>query len=171
MLSKLQSENKVLSIDFEELIREFHPMMYKICRVYASDEDFDDLYQEVLISLWKSYSTFKGDSKLSTWVYRVVLNTALTYHRNEKRAKSKFGWFVDKIPDAIEEIPVPPKNQVEKLYQAIGQLPKLDRSVVLLYLEEKTYDEISEIMGITPTNVGVKINRIKKRLLKILKTI
>lgn len=154
--------------NFESLVEQYHPIIYKICRVYSGKDDFEDLYQEVLINLWKSKNTFAGRSKLSTWLYRVSLNTALTYHRNAKKHKRK-------VPiDHIPEIPDAPDyssekdQQVELLYSAISQLKKHHRSIIILYLEEKSYEEIAEITGLSLSNVGVRINRIKKKLFQIL---
>ena len=156
------------SISFESMIEEYHPMIYKICRVYSSSSDFEDLYQEVLINLWKSLKSYQGRSKLSTWLYRVVLNTALTYNRNTKKDK-------DNIPlDNIQEIEDPgnaaasKQLEIDRLYKAISQLDKNDRSLILLYLEENSYEEIAEITGLSMSNVGVKINRLKKKLFTIL---
>ena len=156
-----------LSDNFEELITTHHPIIYKICRVYADEYDFDDLYQEVLINLWKSKETFKGLSKISTWLYRIVLNTALTYSRNEKkhkqaRAKEELSEQFADTPSSSDE------EEVRLLYKAIAQLKKDDRSLIILYLEEKSYAEIAEITGLSESNVGVKLSRIKKRLHKIL---
>jgi RNA polymerase sigma-70 factor (ECF subfamily) len=153
---------------FEELIQEYHPIIYKICRVYSSNEDFDDLYQEILINLWRSYQSFEGRSKVSTWLYRVALNTSLTYQRNTKKNKSHT--TLQALPElAAEESGVTDKNeQIEQLYLAISQLDKNDRSIMLLYLDEKSYDEIADITGLSQSNVGVKINRIKKKLFQIL---
>ncbi len=154
--------------NFEHLIKQYHPMIYKICRVYSSSEDFDDLYQEVLINIWKSQKSFEGRSKLSTWLYRVVLNTALTYHRNTKKAKAKVP--IDQIAEVPDEVNDNKEKQIEmdRFYHAISQLKKNDRSIILLYLEERTYEEIAEITGLTTSNVGVKINRLKNKLFKIL---
>ena len=154
--------------NFETLIEENHPIIYKICKVYSSAEDFEDLYQEVLINLWKSFKTFEGRSKLSTWLYRVVLNTALTYQRNSKKHKSQVS--IDHLyamPDTGNQT-TEKEKQIEHLYLAISKLKKDDRSIVLLYLEEKSYDEIAEISGLTISNVGVRINRVKKKLFQIL---
>ena len=109
---------------FEELIQEYHPIMYKICRVYSSNKDFDDLYQEILINLWRSYQSFEGRSKVSTWLYRVALNTSLTYQRNTKKNKSHT--TLHALPDIAEEDNgITDKNeQIEQLYLAISQLDK-----------------------------------------------
>ena len=157
------------SVDnFEGLIEEYHPIIYKICRVYAEDDDFKDLYQEILINLWKSYKSFEGRSKLSTWLYQVALNTALTYQRNAKRYKARIA--ASRMPALPEEEPhwSEKEQQIAMLYKAIAMLKKDDRSLILLYLEEKPYEEIAEILGLTISNVGVKINRLKKKLFQFL---
>jgi RNA polymerase sigma-70 factor (ECF subfamily) len=153
--------------DFKSIIDAHHPILYKIGRAYATPEDFDDLYQEMLINLWKGLKSFKGQSKISTWIYRVVLNTALTYQRNNK--KRKYSQVeIENVNIISEGYGASEKEDLEDniqlLYKAIRMLKKEDRSVILLYLEENSYDEIGEILGIKTSNVGVKINRIKKRL-------
>jgi RNA polymerase sigma-70 factor (ECF subfamily) len=154
--------------NFEDLIKQYHPMIYKICRVYSNREDFDDLYQEVLINLWRSLKTFEERSKLSTWLYRVVLNTALTYQRNSKKEKAKVP--IDNILEIVDADNDREEREIkiEQLYSAISQLKKNERSIILLYLDEKSYDEIADITGLTISNVGVKISRLKNKLFKIL---
>ncbi len=154
---------------FEALIKRYHPIIYKICRVYADADDFDDLYQEVLITLWKSQHSFEERSKISTWLYRVVLNTALTYQRNTKKHKTRVPLSEVQLPPADSEVAQEKEKRVAQLYAAISQLKKDDRSIILLYLDENSYEDIAAITGLTISNVGVKINRVKKRLLKILK--
>lgn len=155
-------------LSFEEIISEYHPMIYKICRVYSSSVDFDDLYQEVLINVWKSQASFQGRSKLSTWLYRVVLNTALTYQRNTKKFKTKVS--IDQITEIPDEgnIGLEKEQQINRLYNAISQLKKNDRFIILLFLDEIPYEEIAEITGLSVSNVGVKINRLKKKIFQIL---
>lgn len=156
--------------DFESLIADNHPIIYKICRVYSGQEDFEDLYQEVLINLWKSFQSFEGRSRVSTWLYRVALNTALTYARNEKRRKGKVSREqLPPVPDAEGEA-AEREQKIERLYDAISQLRAEDRSLILLYLEEKSYQEIASITGLTTSNVGVKLNRVKKKLFQLLKS-
>ena len=149
-------------LDFQQIIQDHHPILYKIERVYSDEEDFDDLYQEMLIAIWKSTKNFKGQSKLSTWLYRVALNTALSYNKIKKR-KQKSSVNLDQAPiqsydQSNEE--VMDQDRVDALLNAIQQLKEDERLIILLYLEKKDYEEISDIMGITKSNVGVKINRI-----------
>lgn len=158
--------------DFKSVIEQHHPIIYKICRIYAPKADFEDLYQEILISIWKSLNAFKGQAKLSTWVYKVALNTAISYHHSAKR-KGWTSWLGLSPFLKSEDIPVEDsietKNDLDHLYWAIRQLKKEDRSIILLYLESYKQSEIADIIGITENNVAVKINRIKKKLKSIIK--
>jgi len=148
-----------------------HPILFKIGRAYASGEDFDDLYQEMLINIWKALHNYKGDAKISTWLYKVALNTALTYQRNSKR-KPKGSVDFEKFQNSWSVSPAyagTMDDKIHRLYVAIRQLRKDERSLILLYLDEKSYEEMADILGFTTTNVGVKINRIKKKLYHLLK--
>tara|TARA_Y100000310_G_scaffold344447_1_gene457264 strand:+ start:8493 stop:8936 length:444 start_codon:yes stop_codon:yes gene_type:complete len=131
-----------------------------ICRAYASDEEeLKDLIQEVTIQLWKSHQKFQGNSKISTWVYRVTLNVCLAINRKRKLVTEPI-----KSVDFAEDIDQTEKEQIDLLYKAIKQLSDSDRAIILLYLEKKSYQEISEILGMTVSNVGVKVNRLKDKL-------
>ena len=132
--------------------------------------DREDLFQEITVQLWKSFSSFEQKSKFSTWLYRVALNTAITQKRKEKRypVSTSLSENEMRIPDAngtdIDE------EDLKYLRSAIHRLKAVDRAIIFLYLEEKSYVEIAEVIGITPKNVGVKIVRIKAKLLTILKS-
>ncbi|MEA4980841.1 MAG: sigma-70 family RNA polymerase sigma factor [Petrimonas sp.] len=148
--------------EFIELIEKHSRLIYKVCFMYASDNDeLNDLYQEVLINLWRSHDAFRGNATYSTWIYRIGLNTCISYIRQKKRRPLLIPLDVD-----LENIAEQKNNREElrELYRLINQLSKIEKAIVLLYLEEKTYDEISEIVGITRGNVGVKLNRIKTKL-------
>ncbi|MEA4904271.1 ECF RNA polymerase sigma-E factor [bioreactor metagenome] len=148
--------------EFIELIEKHSRLIYKVCFMYASDNDeLNDLYQEVLINLWRSHDAFRGNATYSTWIYRIGLNTCISYIRQKKRRPLLIPLGVD-----LENIAEQKNNREElrELYRLINQLSKIEKAIVLLYLEEKTYDEISEIVGITRGNVGVKLNRIKTKL-------
>ena len=142
------------------------PLIMHISRAYARDEEtLKDLIQEVSLQLWRSHKSFKGNSQLSTWVYRVALNVCLSH---SKRMKKK----IDTVPlewknDFAEENDYE-KEQIDKLYSGIKKLKESDRAIVLLYLEDKSYKEMSEILGITVSNVGVKVNRLKEKLKEII---
>lgn len=131
-----------------------------ICRAYStSEEELKDLIQEVTIQLWKSHGKFKGDSKISTWVYRVTLNVCLGLSRRKRLLTEPLA-----NTDFSEEIDTVEKEQIESLYLAIRNLSESDRAIILLYLEKKSYQEISDILGMTVTNVGVKVMRLKDKL-------
>ena len=154
---------------FTDIINAHRGIIYKICNLYCRDEAYKkDLFQEIVLQLWKSYPSFRKEAKSSTWIYRVALNTAIANFRKEIRKPD-----TAPLTDAsfwIPEIEYPlEKEHITALMQAIDQLNKLEKAIVLLYLEEKTYDEISEIIGMTNSNVGVRLNRIKAKLGKIIK--
>ncbi|MBU2885891.1 sigma-70 family RNA polymerase sigma factor [Gilvimarinus agarilyticus] len=152
--------------DFQPFLEEHHRIIAKVCRIYTDTaEDFNDYYQECVIQLWRSFDSFRGASKLSTWVYRVCLNVCLSQLRNKKKIVSVAR---EQLPDIAEEKDVVEEEQLNMLYKAIKLLKESDRAVILLYLEEKSYKEMAEILGITVTNVGAKVNRVKNQLKKII---
>ena len=156
-----------IKADFLELMEKHQPIIHHICRIYAdSPENYEDMFQEILLQLWKSFETFKQQSKFSTWMYRVALNTAITLIRKEKNRVQSIGIDENIEPDNGYDEDI--ESDVKHLYQAISQLGKIDKAIILLYLDEKSYDEISEILGISKTNVGVRINRAKVKLEKLL---
>lgn len=152
-----------MSIEFyDEYVESNKAIIYKICRAYShSQEEFEDYFQEVCLQLWRSKESYQQQSKLSTWVYRVTLNTCLSINRKEKKKLDTV-----EINEKIDHThPFSEKEEhLEELYKAIRLLKEVDRAIILLYLEEHSYDDIASIMGITTSNVGAKINRIKKQL-------
>ena len=157
-----------MSNDFyKNTILPYEGIIIKICRTYTDNEDdFKDFYQEVCLQIWKSKSNFKGNSAWSTWVYRICLNVCLTLLKKKDIKKQRLDSNSASIPESLENLD--DKNEeVKRLYRAIKKLSEIDRAFILLYLEEKSYKEIAQIMGTTVTNVGAKISRIKKRLEKL----
>jgi RNA polymerase sigma-70 factor (ECF subfamily) len=150
-------------------IHEHQGIILKVCSMYCDDrDDSQDLFQEIVLQLWKSYSRFKGEAKVSTWMYRVALNTAITRLRKTKRRPDN--QRLDKDDFNITEV-ANSRLDIQfnsELQQAIDMLNRFDRALMMLYLDEKSYSEIGEIMGISESNVGVKLNRIKNRLKSIL---
>ena len=145
----------------------YAPIIIKICRAYTdSQEDYEDYYQEVCLQIWKSRDNFKGNSKWSTWIYRISLNVCLTLLK--KKDKSQQLASEDKIAAEPEEPHYFSDKSLLLLYEAIKKLSEIERAVILLYLEEKSYQEISEIIGTSSNNIGVRITRIKKRLKTLL---
>lgn len=159
---------------FKHIITDHNGILYKIARSYASEQaDFDDLYQEILVQLWQSFPRFEGKAKVSTWIYRVALNTALTFTKKKKRklATSQVtAWIADTVEDSASQLAFEKAQQkrIDLLYLCINELAKEERALILLHLEGKSYEESAEIMGITSNYVGVKIMRIKKRLFTLL---
>lgn len=147
---------------FLRVIEEHKRIIYKVCFVYAKDEDtINDLYQEVALNLWKALPRFRNESKLSTWVYRIALNTCLSYLRLSKRQPQTVPLLLSMSEIFADE---QDKENLKELYRLIGRLGEMERAVILLWLDEKSYKEISEILGISPSVVGVRINRIKAKL-------
>ena len=142
-------------------------IIIKICRAYTnSQEDYEDYYQEVCLQIWRSRNSFKGNSQWSTWIYRISLNVCLTLL---KKGKKKQEFPTENIPAVeAEENNFFTEESLNLLYAAIKKLSEVDRAVILLYLEEKSYQEIAEITGTSANNIGVRIIRIKSRLKKLL---
>jgi len=143
-------------------------IIIKICRAYTNtQEDFEDYYQEVCLQIWRSKDNFREQSSWSTWIYRLSLNVCLTFLKKKKNNKQHFA--SDYLPaEVMEDSHAFADESLNQLYDAIRQLSEVDRGVILLYLEEKSYQEIADIMGTNPNNIGVRIKRIKERLKKLL---
>ncbi|WP_407426879.1 RNA polymerase sigma factor [Arcticibacter sp.] len=156
--------------EFIVMINVHRGILYKISNLYCDDEeDRKDLFQEMVLQLWKSYPGYRAESSKSTWMYRIALNTSITRLRKEKKEISRRS-----LIDADFEIPdfstgSDQHGELALLRHAIDQLNEIEKAVIMLYLEEKSYEEIADIMGITKSNVGVKLNRIKIKLEKIIK--
>jgi RNA polymerase sigma-70 factor (ECF subfamily) len=143
-------------------------VIIKICRAYTNtQEDFEDYYQEVCLQIWRSNDKFRRESERSTWVYRISLNVCLTLLKKKKNNIQHFA--SDYLPDDLkEDSRAFADESLNLLYEAIRQLSEVDRGVILLYLEEKSYKEIADITGTNSNNIGVRIKRIKERLKKLL---
>lgn len=137
----------------------------KVCCVYTSPTaDFDDLYQETVANLWQGFDKFRGDSKISTWIYRAAINTCITWHRQNKKHDTNLS-LIDELPIVADE-----SNRLADyrlLHSLISQLQPLEKAIVTLWLDEKSYDEIAEITGLSRSNVAVKFHRIKEKLSKL----
>lgn len=158
-----------MSSDFyTSSIQPYSGIIVKICRAYTdTQEDFEDYYQEVCLQIWKSRNNFKGQSEWSTWVYRLSLNVNMTLLKKRKRSQ-QYAASDLQVAEAPEESPALADESLNQLYRGIRQLSEVDRAVILLYLEEKSYQEIADIIGTKANNIGVRIKRIKERLKKIL---
>lgn len=151
---------------FISVIKDNQNLIYKICYSYCSNaENRKDLQQEILIQLWNSFSKFDGRIKLSTWIYRIALNTAISFYRNDCKHRDK-KVSIDASIIALsnfEYVPDQDEN-IAMLYQFIDNLNEMDKALILLYLDDNKYKDIAEILGISETNVATKISRIKKIL-------
>ncbi len=151
---------------FTELVLQNEKLIYKVCSVYVSEEfPVSDLYQEVVYNLWKAFPKFRNESSLSTWIYRIALNSCISGIRKEiKRPRhlpivSQLEEYLPE-PDSFEE-------NIREMYRLIHQLKTIERTIILLYLEEKSYQEIADITGLTLSNVAIKLKRIKEKLRKM----
>lgn len=159
-----QQENK-----FVKDLQQNQGIIHKICRAYTTSEAaHKDLFQEISIQLFKAYPKFRGDSKFSTWMYRVALNTAISLYRKSKR-KIKTGELFDNIKELEYQEYDPTKDQqLVLLYKAIHKLNDIEKALCLMYLDDKPYSEIAITLGISEVNARVKMNRAKTKLKKIL---
>ncbi len=152
--------------EFLAMIKQYQWVIYKVCYLYTTQvATTSDLYQDSVLNLWKAYPKFRQECKISTWIYRITLNTCISFIRKEKNIPE-----IISITDRIEEISNERdefKAMLRELYRLINKLGELDKSLILLYLEEKNYEEIAEITGLTVTNVATKLSRIKEKLRKM----
>ncbi|TNF44171.1 MAG: sigma-70 family RNA polymerase sigma factor [Bacteroidetes bacterium] len=147
---------------FSKLIQKNQRIIHKITLIYANSAvDREDLFQEICLQLWLSYPNFREEAKFSTWMYRVALNTAIS---NIRKSKNTFSFEPLRETDRILDESSDEKEQVKLLYRAISKLNRIDKAIILLWLEDKNYEEIATIMGTTKTNVSVKLVRIKRKL-------
>ena len=151
--------------EFVEIIQKNAGLIYKIAKVYTnSKEDQQDLYQDIVYQLCKSFDSFRNDSKISTWMYRIALNTAIA-HLNKEKRKGEYISINEALLNKADTNDTLKEEQFEVLYAHIKKLDTVEKGVILLYLEGKTYDEIASITGFTATNVGTRLGRIKQKLI------
>ncbi|MHA3788566.1 RNA polymerase sigma factor [Flavobacterium hauense] len=158
-----------LEKSFVQQLQENQNLIHKICRLYTDGEDaHKDLFQEITIQLWKAYPQFRGDSKFTTWAYRVGLNTAITLYRKKTKSINtiEFDSKVHRFDQ--DEYNYEEEEHIKLLYQAVQQLNDIEKALVFMYLEDKDYSEIAETLGISEVNARVKMNRIKGKLKTIL---
>lgn len=160
---------KNLELDFVNLLEENQNLIHKICRLYTDEESaHKDLFQEISIQLWKAYPSFRGESKFTTWAYRIGLNTAISLFRKKNRQidTTSFNPIIHHFE--YQEYNEEEEQQLKLMYRSLHQLNDIDKALVFMYLESKTYEEIAETLGISEVNARVKMNRIKNKLKKIL---
>lgn len=159
-----ENEMKKNEEDFSRIVKENKGTIYTVCHMFADCQDeADDLFQDVLLNLWKGYASFRGDSKVNSWIYRVALNTCISVDRKKKQHKTErlsmdINLYEDKDNDS---------QQVQHLHRLISKLDVIDRALVLLWLENMSYEEIAGILGISVKNVSVKLVRIKEKLISM----
>lgn len=156
--------------EFTQLVNDHRALIFKVCNLYCADrESRADLFQEVVLQLWKSFPSFRRESTGSTWIYRVALNTAISNFRKESRKPERRSIGLEEfdIPDMTS---ADDNERTSALTLAITKLTEIEKAIIMLYLDEKSYDEIGEIIGISISNVGVRLNRIKSKLSKLIKT-
>ena len=154
---------KVTEKDFSRIVKQHKSTIYTVCYMFSKDADeVNDLFQEVLINLWKGFTSFQGRSDLSTWIWRVSLNTCISCERKKKLDTVPLSMEINLFEDQDED-----SQQIQLLHKRIHQLKPFDRAIVLLWLENLSYEEIGAIVGITAKNVGVRLYRIKEELKKM----
>lgn len=150
---------------FTTVIKEHEGVIYKIASVYTNtNDDKKDLYQEIVYQLWKSFDSFRGDSKVSTWIYRIALNTALFHLKKGKREGHKVS--IENLNLKQENYDPVLEERLKVLYAHIRTLSDLERGIILLFLEGKKHEEIALITGLSTTNIGTRMSRIKQKLKK-----
>lgn len=152
--------------EFEKTIRENAATLHKFCHIYTDNfQEYEELFQEMMIQIWRSFEKFRGEAKVSTFIYRICINTALSYRSNLNRSRKRFVSLDGKIfiqPERDRE----QDEKLKKLYAAIRELKPVDRALVGLYLDEKSYLEIAEILGMSKTNVATRLMRLKNKLVE-----
>jgi len=156
-------------VRFVELIHEHQGILHRVCSVYAKQAaDRQDLFQDMVLQLWRSFASFRGQSSITTWIYRVALNTALLERRKASRRPNLIPSSEGEVDHLAAIDPPTERDELETLRTCIQELPSLDRAIVLLHLEERSYDEIAEITGLSRSNVSVRLVRLKERLRRAL---
>ena len=151
-----------LKLDFARVVREHKGTVYMVCYMFSKDEEeVADLFQDILVNLWKGFAKFRGDSSIRTWIYRVSLNTCISAERKKKRKGETvpLDMNINLFDDSVEDM-----KQIRMLQGRISRLGPFDRAIVLLWLENLSYDEIGDIVGISAKNVSVRLFRIKEQL-------
>lgn len=152
--------------EFEEAIKEFGPLITKICYYFSSDsESFKDLRQEVLLNIWRGLGKFRGDASLSTWIYRVSFNTCVSYQRKERKSKNNVP--IDEVLNLVADKDPGLLEKYSAMHRLIRKLPYQERAIILMWLDDKTYEEIAELIGIPRNTLAVKLKRIKEKLQKM----
>lgn len=167
----VSSKYNIVENQFLDLVYQNQGIIFKICNLYCDNMvEREDLRQEIILQLWKAYPGFKERSKFSTWMYKVCLNTAIVQIKRSKRRDISTSISTDLYEIPGHEDSNQADEEIKRMYGLIAQLNDIEKGIVMLYLDGYSYNEISEVMGISSKNVSVKLVRIKKKLSKILKS-
>ena len=159
-------ETKDLEKELLSMIEEQKRIIYKVCYMYSNDQDdLNDLFQETVLNLWKGFPSYRGDSKLTTWVYRIAMNTCISFLRHASTRPQTVPMTANVASQMAADEDT--EARLQDLYKLINQLGKLERALILLWLEERSYQEIADILGLSKANVAVKLNRIREKLKKM----
>lgn len=157
--------DKLKERDFERMVRSHKSTIYTVCYMFSKDRDeVQDLFQDTLINLWQGFDIFRGESKVDTWIWRVALNTCVSAERKKKRRGERVPLSMagDLFSDTDAE-----SKQIQQLYKCINKLELMDRALILLWLENMSYEDMGAIMGISPKNISVKLVRVKQQLIEL----
>lgn len=161
--------NQQLKAAFTEQITGNEALIWKVCRLYGqTEEDQQDLFQEIMVQTWRSFERFRGEAKFSTWLYQVAINTAISGVRKKKRMIPVVQR--DVMPEITDHAPPPEQEQLQQLYTAIAQLNGIEKALTFLYLEDKSYKEMEVILGVSESTLRVKMTRVKEKLRQLIKT-
>lgn len=148
------------------MISENAGVLHKLCRVYSNNSDeYEELFQEMLVQIWLSIKNFRGDAKISTWIYQVCINTAVSFRSKLGRHRKRF----ESLDGKVFFLPTQENadtGQLQQLYSAIRELKPIDRAIVTLFLDDKSYEETAQILGISKTNVATRLSRSKRQLME-----
>jgi RNA polymerase sigma-70 factor (ECF subfamily) len=174
-IKHLNSGLSAVEGEFLGLLNENRQRILRICRVYAwNPQDQEDLYQEVLFQIWRALPNLKEKAHANTWLYRVALNTAISFVRKQSAAGRRSTTPVEhdrirELAESRQPHPPPHNAQIDSLYEAIGQLDKMEKAIITLFLEDLSYEQIGEVLGLNPGHVGVMLHRAKKKLSLLMK--
>lgn len=154
-----------LKAEFERLVAEYDPVVRRVCYFYSEDtEDFNDLRQEALVNLWRGFPRFRAEAKMSTWIYRVSLNSCVSFFRKHKKGKDTEA--IDRHPELVDEAD-DKADMLRRMYRMINHLGREDKAIILLWLDEHPYEEMAEIMGLPRNTVASRLKRAKDKLIAI----
>lgn len=150
---------------FMTVVTDNRQLIYKVCYMYATDRDhFQDLYQEVLANIWEGLDSFRGNSAISTWLYRTAINTCVTFFRRHNRHSSEMT-SLEVASELVADDNVRGEH-LREMYALIAKLSKIDKAMILMWLDERSYDEIAEVTGFSRNNVATRLRRIKQKLVE-----